>query len=247
MKYKKLNSIIVDTNFDVALSIKNFCKSQLNGDLIVDEIFIGTGPAQNHLNDNMVDLVFVSLNSEKINAYQFIEEVGLLGDIMIIAYGDSIDPVKAIRLPIFEYLQMPLMANDLNHAFMRIYKRKLQESNIVRESNISVKKILINGHERAIFVNLDNVIRVEAQGSYTDFYMENGSRISSTKSINHYENILDKSMFYKIHRSHIISITKIKEVIKDDGDGILVMTNGNKINISRSKKNEFLKFLQQYY
>jgi two-component system LytT family response regulator len=247
MKNKRLNSIIVDSNIEVALAIKEMCKAQLHGDLLVDEIFIGSGPALNYLKDNVLDLVFVSLNSERINAYQFIEELGLLGDIMIIAYGDSIDPVKAVRLPIFEYLQTPLIANDLNHAFMRIYKRKLQETNLVRESNHSVKKILINGHERAIFVNLDSIIRVEAQGSYTDFYLENGSRISSTKSINHYENILDKSMFYKIHRSHIISISQIKEVIKADGDGILVMSNGNKINISRSKKNEFLKYIQQYF
>lgn len=246
MNTKKLNSIIVDTNLDVALSIKELCKTQLTGDLIVDEIFLSSGPALNHLRDHVIDLVFVSLNSEKIKAYQFIEELSFFADIMVVAYGDSLDPFKAVRLPIFEYLQLPISASDLNHAFLRIYKRKLQESNRVYESQYSFRKILINGHEKAIFVNIDSIIRVEAQGSYTDFYLDNGSRVSSTKSMNYYEGILNKSMFYKIHRSHIISITKIKEVIKDDGDGILVMSNGNKINISRTKKNEFLKHLQQY-
>ena len=82
---------------------------------------------------------------------------------------------------------------------------------------------------------------MEAAGSYTDIYLEDGSKINSTKKMNYYETILSKHPFCKLHRSHFVNLNKIREIIKNEGDGMVVMQDGSKIEISRAKKDEFLR------
>jgi two-component system LytT family response regulator len=82
---------------------------------------------------------------------------------------------------------------------------------------------------------------MEAAGSYTDIYLEDGTKINSTKKMNYYETILSKHPFYKLHRSHFVNLNKIREIIKNEGDGMVVMQDGSRIEISRAKKDEFLR------
>jgi two-component system LytT family response regulator len=59
--------------------------------------------------------------------------------------------------------------------------------------------------------------------------------------MNYYETILAKHPFYKLHRSHFVNLNKIREIIKNEGDGMVVMQDGSRIEISRAKKDEFLR------
>lgn len=59
--------------------------------------------------------------------------------------------------------------------------------------------------------------------------------------MNYYETALAKHPFYKLHRSHFVNLNKIREIIKNEGDGMVVMQDGSRIEISRAKKDEFLR------
>jgi len=103
--------------------------------------------------------------------------------------------------------------------------------------------LIINRHDKALFLDVTDILRFEANGSYTDIFMEKGLKISSTKNITFYFNMLVQSRFYRVHRSHLINLNKVKELIKYDGEGVIVMSDNSKIIISKNKKNEFLRTL----
>ncbi len=103
--------------------------------------------------------------------------------------------------------------------------------------------LIINRHDKALFLDIHEILRFEANGSYTDIFLEKGQKISSTKNITFYHNMLEQSRFYKVHRSHLINLNKVKELVKYDGEGVIVMSDNSKIIISKNKKNEFLRTL----
>jgi two-component system, LytTR family, response regulator len=48
--------------------------------------------------------------------------------------------------------------------------------------------------------------------------------------------------FYRVHNSHLVNLAYIKKYIRGDG-GQIIMQNGDVIDVSRRKKEEFLKVI----
>ncbi|HEV2354201.1 MAG TPA: LytTR family DNA-binding domain-containing protein, partial [Puia sp.] len=99
-----------------------------------------------------------------------------------------------------------------------------------------------------IFIPLQHVIRIEAQGNYSNIYLavEGGKGavrvIKATKTIKEYEDLLPEILFCRIHNSHIINLSKIVEYQKGRG-GTVVMEGGGEIEVATRRRDEFLRRL----
>ena len=93
------------------------------------------------------------------------------------------------------------------------------------------------------FVELDNIIYCESQDNYTKFFLVDGSRIMVSKTIKHFEELLDPDQFFRVHRSNIINLKFIDKYVKGEG-GYVVMKQGNRIPVSRRRKEAFLQLFQ---
>ena len=63
-----------------------------------------------------------------------------------------------------------------------------------------------------------------------------------TRLLKDFESMLMPYQFYRVHHSHLINIRYVKKYIRGDG-GQVVLQNGDVIDVSRRKKEEFLKLL----
>ena len=55
-----------------------------------------------------------------------------------------------------------------------------------------------------------------------------------------FEELLPEDVFFRTHHSHLTNLNYIKRYIKGDG-GQIVLQNGDYVDVSRRKKDEFLK------
>jgi two-component system LytT family response regulator len=69
-----------------------------------------------------------------------------------------------------------------------------------------------------------------------------GKSILVTKLLKDFEEILLPYRFFRIHNSHLINLNYIKKYIRGDG-GQVIMENNEVIDVSRRKKEEFLKLI----
>jgi two-component system LytT family response regulator len=69
-----------------------------------------------------------------------------------------------------------------------------------------------------------------------------GKNMLVTKLLKDFEEILAPYFFYRIHHSHLINLNHIKKYVRGDG-GQVVMQNDTVIDVSRRKKEEFLKMI----
>lgn len=118
----------------------------------------------------------------------------------------------------------------------------LQLANLLgnlKNTQPSLQKIALPAIDGIMFVNVTEIIRFEANGSYTDVHIDAVEKITVSKNIKEYEDILPPSIFCRVHNSHIINLNRVKKYHKGRG-GYLVMDDGTNIEVSIRRRDEFL-------
>ena len=69
-------------------------------------------------------------------------------------------------------------------------------------------------------------------------YFNKNRKYLDTRTLKVYENILDTANFCRIHKSHIINISYLKEYLSEDGQ-YAVMNDGIKLPIARGRIEDF--------
>ena len=83
-------------------------------------------------------------------------------------------------------------------------------------------------------------MRCEADNNYTNFFLNSGEKILVTKTLKEYDETLSGLDFVRVHQSHLVNIKFVDRYIKGDG-GTIVMADGSEVDVSRRRKEEFLK------
>jgi two-component system LytT family response regulator len=92
------------------------------------------------------------------------------------------------------------------------------------------------------FVKVEEIINIEANGSYTCFYLTNDEKLVVSKVMKEFENLLDPAIFLRCHRSYYINLNYVEEFLKEDG-GWVRMKNQQQISVSKAKKAELFERL----
>ncbi|WP_435414880.1 LytR/AlgR family response regulator transcription factor [Polaribacter aestuariivivens] len=162
--------------------------------------------------------------------------------------------IEAFRLSAIDYLMKPIDIEELKVAFQNA-KRVIEEENINHKlqnlekafQQLSLNKIALEVPKGIIFASHDDILYFEADGVYTKVHLMNGKSELICKTLKHFvDQLKDKPLFYKPHRSYLINLKFMKEVVKKEGFHVL-MQNNKSIPIARDRKEEFLKMIQNTF
>ena len=161
--------------------------------------------------------------------------------------------VKAFRLSAVDYLVKPIVKEEL---ILAIEKFKQKKSG--KETSIHIQALLENiqstkaEHTKIalptltgfIFVKVKDIIRCQSDNTYTTFFTTDKRKIIVSRTLKDCEQMLSDYRFYRVHNSHLINLEYIAEYTKGEG-GIVKMTDGSQIDVSRRRKEEFLSVLKK--
>ena len=235
--YKKKCIIVDDDPQNIAI-LEHICNEFFSNEIEIINTFSIATEALKFINSEKIDIIFLDIEMPVLSGFELISAIPeqSKAKIIIVSAHDQY-ALKAFRHSVFDFLKKPVSIADIRECLNKIEKQT--RSNNYQE--ISDNILVVNRQDKTIFIDITQILRMEAAGSYTDIYLEDGTKINSTKKMNYYETILSKHPFYKLHRSHFVNLNKIREIIKNEGDGMVVMQDGSKIEISRAKKDEFLR------
>ena len=109
------------------------------------------------------------------------------------------------------------------------------------------RKIALPTMEGIDFEKIHDIIYLEAKGNYTVIYFKDGRKALVCKTLREMETTLaDELQFVRIHRSFTINLNCLKKYVKGKA-GYVIMENGQNINISLGKKQDFINRLQYYF
>jgi two-component system, LytTR family, response regulator len=159
--------------------------------------------------------------------------------------------IKAIRFSALDYLLKPVDIAELQNAINKHIIKKFQPpqeqqklvSNLI--NNLQQKdqtgfKLALSTTEGVFFFIPSEIIRLEGESNYTRFYFANQKPMLVSRTLKEYEDILAEHDFIRAHKSHLVNKKFVKHL---DKEGLLWLTDGSHIIVSRRKKEEVLKEL----
>ncbi|OOQ60648.1 LytR/AlgR family response regulator transcription factor [Mucilaginibacter pedocola] len=93
------------------------------------------------------------------------------------------------------------------------------------------------------YVAVNDIVRCEADNTYTKFMLIGGEEILVSKTLKEYTDVLSEHLFVRTHQSHLVNTFHVKSWLREDG-GSLLLNDGTKIPVSklnRDKVKEILK------
>lgn len=103
---------------------------------------------------------------------------------------------------------------------------------ITKKSNKLSQRLALTTLNETRYVNHNDILRCEADNTYTKFILTSGEEILVSKTLKEYADILSDQAFIRTHQSHLININYIKSWLREDG-GYLLLTDGAKIPVSK--------------
>jgi two-component system LytT family response regulator len=196
------------------------------------------------------DLVFLDIEMPHENGFTFLEKIPDFDfDVIFVTAYDHY-AVKAFKFSAVDYLLKPVDVDELQQAVSKVMakREKLNNGNVrtlIENRNLlstADKKLVLSMSDQFLFVELKDIIRLEAEDYYTWFYIRNRDRVLISKNLGEYEELLCEHDFYRVHKSHLINLNQVQKVLKGDG-GIVVMSDNSQVPISKVKKNDFMRKL----
>jgi two-component system, LytTR family, response regulator len=197
------------------------------------------------------DLLFLDIEMTQGNAFDLLKQLRPLTFQVIFVPAFDNYAIRAFKYSAVDYLLKPVDIDELVSAVERVAERSQQRTIIdqmqafldnMGNFQLAQQKMAVPTIDGLIFINLKEVVRLEATSSYTQIILENREVIMATRTIKDYEDILPGTLFCRIHNSHIINLQKIEKYHKGRG-GYVVLEDGSEIEVASRRRQEFLQRL----
>lgn len=246
----KIKAIVVD---DEPLACKRLKKLLSEDDEIEVVAVCENGmEAIEQINNKEPDLVFLDIQMPEISGFDVLQNID--GEMPVTIFVTAYDEyaLKAFEVHALDYLMKPFkeerFRNSLNRAKETIEQGKEMLVNDKIDDLLKyldpdqepLSRILVKSSDRYFFINDNEIDWIESEGNYVRIHTGDKSYLIRETMIN-MEAKLDSDTFFRIHRSTIINVDKVKEMEPwFHGDYKVIMYNGEKLTLSRNYK-ELLK------
>jgi two-component system, LytTR family, response regulator len=199
------------------------------------------------------DLVFLDIKMPNGSGFDLLTRLGNVDFrvIFITAYAEY--AIKAFKFSAIDYILKPINPDELIASVNKVQtlaeKESLNERLEAFISNMAgisrdIKKIVLKTSDSIHVINVRDIIRCEADGNYTCFYLINDKKILVSNTLKEYDEMLAPYRFFRTHQSHLVNIDHIERYEKKSG-GFLVMKDRSEVPVSVRKKEVLLSFLDK--
>lgn len=209
------------------------------------------------------DVLFIDIEMPGENAFQFLDRIDHrdFEIIFVTAYDEY--ALRALKLNAVDYILKPISIDELRLAIGRLQERLLMKQLLqyaeeppgfqaiythINKREIP-QNIVLRNRDRALVIPFSAIHYLEAEGSYSRFYFDNGDPEKSTimsYPLSYYEEILPKDIFYRTHKSYLVNVSHVLQVHKTD-QYTVEMGNHRHLPLSRRRYHDLMTFLKTKY
>lgn len=199
------------------------------------------------------DLLLLDIQLNDKTGFDILQSIAprYIPTIFITAYNDF--ALKAFQVSALDYLLKPFDPSDLTAALLKAQKqiqnnRILEQLDVFRQQlkPVGSKRIVLNTADTMHIVEVNEITYCLADGAYTHFFFVDRKSILVSKTLAHFESIIDNAQFIRTHQSYLVNMHHVTQFDKRNG-GFLVLPNGVEIPVSTRKKEEVLAHFKANY
>lgn len=197
------------------------------------------------------DLVFLDIEMPGMNGFEMLERIADRDFEIIFTTAYNEYAIQAIRHSALDYLLKPVNRNELVQAVARALENRsrrpaarIEKLLELMGSKKETGKIALPTMEGLTVINVGDILYCESESAYTRFFMNDKRCITVSKVLKDAESLLEDKGFCRVHHSYVINLDYVARYIRGDG-GEVVMTNGQHIPVSRTRRQAFLSRLEK--
>ena len=193
------------------------------------------------IEDYRPDILFLDISMPKMDGFELLEKLNFRDFKLIFTTAHEEYALKAIKNKAFDYLLKPIDIEELKASVNNLGNGKVAKSFVEKGPNRLIELAVKDG---IIFIKPEEIIRLEASGSYTTFHCVQNTKHLASKNLKEFETTLDPVSFFRCHMSHIVNLHHVVKLIS--GEGLMAkMTDGSQVEIAKRNKQLFLDRLKQ--
>ena len=203
------------------------------------------------INEQNPQLIFLDIEMPHMNGFQMLEQIPEINFEIIFTTSYDQYAITAFKFSALDYLLKPVDREELQKAVEKVSKKinpvipeqlqiLLQKIN---QPAVQVQRIALPTMQGLEFIHVDSIIRCCASNNYTEFYLNNKTKLLVSRTLKDVEDMLTDHAFLRVHNSHIVNVNAITRYVKGEG-GYLVMSDGASVDVSRSRKDLLMQRLQ---
>ena len=187
---KKIKAIIVDDELNARSLLRNFIEDHCPEiEIIADAEDVKS--AVKIINKNQVDLVFLDVEMPNENGFALFDYFNKPTFETVFCTAYSQYAIKAFEVSAVDYILKPIGITKLKEAVEKVVLKRalnLPQTNIgILKENLQenkIKKIGVHIGDGIVFMDLNDILYFEADGSYTTIHHKNGKDLA-VKKIKH--------------------------------------------------------------
>lgn len=250
-----LNTIIVDDE-EFARSSLYFLLQENCADINICGIAKSVNEARTLLQNHDIDLIFLDIAMPGENGFSLIPQAQEANATVIFTTAYDQYALKAIKANALDYLLKPIDIDELVAAVEKAAKYQELNNALNRNTSLNnletdlkeqkgINRLTLPSGQGYRLVDIDDIIHIEADSNYSIFHLKTAEKITVSKVLKDYEEILPEERFMRIHKSSIVNLKYVKEYNNKNGL-VLALSNGESIVVSRRRASDFFEKIKNY-
>lgn len=197
------------------------------------------------------NLIIVCASKENINDFEILSNIDFLEAKYLFIGSNEKEAYQAFKCNAVDFLLKPINFDAFSVSLSKVihhFERDLAYLQVLNSSNEGLTHpskdfFIVSSLDKIEIIKFEEVLYCKADGKYTEFFLQNGDKVLSSKNIGEYQNIFPTANFFRIHNSCLVNVHQILRINKKDGL-YCEFKNGVDLPVAKRKEKEFLKYLR---
>ena len=192
-------------------------------------------------------LVFLDVEMPHGNGFDLLSQFPKKSFDVIFVTAFNHYAIRAIKFSAVDYILKPINIGEFREAVEKVIRKQTSSSHrnesysslLENLKAVSPFRLAIPTGTGMEYLKTQEIIRIEADRSYSWFFLLDKRKILVSKNLKEYQELLNDSNFFRTHNSHLINLEHVRRYIRQEG-GSIEMIDGTQVPLSRTRKDLFL-------
>jgi two-component system LytT family response regulator len=203
------------------------------------------------LRDSQVDLLFLDIQMPGRGGFEVIEQVGTdKMPVIVFVTAHSHYAVQAFEVHALDYLTKPVEAERLRSTVCRVRERVAANRALITQEQLQSifasleslgqvrreypERLLVRNGMKDAFVTVSDIDWIEAADYYACLHVGTKS-LMLRETIKQLAHTLDPRVFVRIHRSIIVNVARVREIVREGRtEGTVILDDGQRLRMSKA-------------
>jgi two-component system LytT family response regulator len=195
------------------------------------------------------DIMFLDIQMPDVDGFELLEQIGpdAVAAIVFVTAWDRY-ALKAFDVHAIDYLLKPFDDERFQSALARAKERAKSRrrgetdariADLLADRRSQRSRFLVRVRDKSIVIDAEDIDWIEAADYYVSLHVGGASHLVR-QTMNEIETQLDPERFFRVHRSAIVNIDRVREIHPMfRGDCAIVLSDGTRVKLSRTRRDEF--------